>query len=139
MADDDAILLVFAQTLVVTTPPTPQLDIVTVAVAAATWAVGSEMAQYIGPYSVIVLGAIGGATWSASSRQSESRLDSLKYVLWMVGLALIATVPLAKLVEHWTDIKQQWMFAPIAVVVAARPDWVARQVRRLVERAVGKP
>lgn len=55
-----------------TAPATP-LDIVTVSIALATWVVGAEVAQIVGPYSVIIAGAIGGATWSASSRPRESR------------------------------------------------------------------
>lgn len=115
-----------------TAPATP-LDIVTVSIALATWVVGAEVAQIVGPYSVIIAGAIGGATWSASSRPRESRGAALRYVLWMVGLALIATVPLAELIARWTEIAPRWMFAPIAVIVAARPDWVVRQARRLIE------
>jgi hypothetical protein len=118
--------------------PTPPLDIVTVMIAAATWAIGSEAAQYVGPYSVIILGAIGGATWSASSRQSESRWQALRYVLWMVGLALIATVPLAELIARWTEIAPRWIFAPVAVVVAARPDWVIRQAKRFITSRSGE-
>jgi hypothetical protein len=110
--------------------PHPQLDIVTVAIALSTWAVGAELAQYVGPYSVIILGAIGGATWSASSRPSGTRWDALGYVAWMVGLALIATVPLAELVARATGVAPRWMFAPVAVVIAARPHWVIAQARR---------
>lgn len=42
-----------------TAPATP-LDIVTVSIALATWVVGAEVAQIVGPYSVIIAGAIGG-------------------------------------------------------------------------------
>lgn len=118
--------------------PPQSLDIVTVMIAAATWAVGAEAAQIIGPYSVIILGAIGGATWSASSRQSENRWQALRYVLWMVGLALIATVPLAEIIARWTEIAPRWMFAPVAVVIAARPDWVIRQAKRFITSRSGE-
>lgn len=114
--------------------PAPSLDIVTVMIAAATWAVGSEAAQIIGPYSVIILGAIGGATWSASSRVSETRWEALRYVLWMVGLALTATVPLAYLIANYTGLAPHWMFAPLAVVIAARPDWVISRVRAVFDK-----
>lgn len=109
--------------------PQPQLDIVTVAIAVSTWAVGAELAQYIGPYSVIVAGAIGGATWAATRRKMNSRWEALAYVLWMVGLALIATVPLAEVVARVSGVAPRWMFAPVAVVIAAQPNWVVRQAR----------
>lgn len=118
--------------------PTPPLDIVTVAIALSTWALGAELAQYVGPYSIIFLGALGGATWSASSRENETRWQALRYVIWMVGLALIVTVPLAEMISRWSDVAAHWMFAPVAVVVAARPDWVVRQARRLWEARAPK-
>ena len=111
---------------------TPPLDIVTVMIALATWVVGSEAAYYIGPYSVIIAGAVGGATWSASARPTENRWQTFRYVLWMIGLALISTIPLAEIIARYTDIAPRWMFAPLAVLIAARPDWVLRQVRRAI-------
>jgi hypothetical protein len=114
-----------------------QLDVVTVAIALATLVFGPATAEIVGPYSVIFLGAVGGASWSAAQRPPSSRGRTLGYMSWMVGLALIATVPLAELAAHWSGLNARWMFAPIAVLVAARPAWVLGQLRRVVERRTG--
>jgi hypothetical protein len=115
-------------------PQTAQLDIVTAAITLITWMFSAgTAAEYIGLYAVIILSAVGGATYSASAREVATRWRTLCYVVQMVGLAMIATVPIAELVAHWTNVNQRWLFAPVAVVIAARPYWVVRQFRHLIE------
>lgn len=103
------------------TPP-PSLDIVTVTIAVATWIVGAEVAAIVGPYTVILLSALGGAAWSASRSVQLTRMGTLLHIVLSVGLALIATVPAAELIARWTDAQPRWMLAPAAVLIAARPD-----------------
>lgn len=112
------------------TPPPSNLDIVTVAIVMATWALGAEAAAIVGPYTVILLSAVGGAAWSASRRRAQrTRVGTLVHMLLSVGLALIATVPLSELIARWTDLQARWTLAPAAVLIAARPDWIWQQVR----------
>jgi hypothetical protein len=110
------------------TPPA-SLDIVTVAIAVTSWVLGAEIAAIVGPYTVILLSALGGAAWSAGRRTQSSRLGALTHIVLSVGLALIATVPLAELIARWTDLQARWTLAPAAVLIAARPDWIWQQVR----------
>lgn len=111
------------------TPPQPQLDIVTVAIAVLSWIVGAEAAAIVGPYTVIVLSALGGAAWSAGRRTQSSSIAALTHIILSVGLALIATVPIAELIARWTDLQSRWTLAPAAVLIAARPDWLWQQIR----------
>lgn len=111
------------------TPQPTQLDIITVAIAVASWVLGAEVAAIVGPYSVILLSAVGGAAWSAGRKAQPTRLGALLHIAGSVGLALIATVPLAELIARWTDLQARWTLAPAAVLIAARPDWVWRQIR----------
>lgn len=107
----------------------PSLDIVTVSIAIASWALGAELAAIVGPYTVIVLSALGGAAWSAGRRTQHTRFGAVLHILLSVGLALIATVPIAELIARWTDLQARWTLAPAAVLIAARPDWIWQQVR----------
>jgi Ca2+/Na+ antiporter len=120
-------------------PPSPPLDIVTVAIAAFTAMFGANVGVPLGTYAVIILGALGGAAWSASKREDSRRMSTLLHMVLMVGLAIICTVPLAEAVASWWHISSRWMFAPVAVVIAARPDWVVAQVKRLLERRTAAP
>lgn len=110
--------------------PQPQLDIVSVVVVVTSWVLGAEIASVVGPYTVILLSALGGAAWSAGRRAQRSRLAVVTHIVLSVGLALIATVPLSELIARWTDLQARWTLAPAATLIAARPDWVWQQVRR---------
>jgi hypothetical protein len=56
---------------------------------------------------------------------------------FMVGLALIGTVPLAEFAAQLSGVNVRWMFAPVAVLIAARPDWVINRIRQLFDRRAG--
>lgn len=113
----------------------PSLDIVSVAIVALT-AVFGVNAAVVGPYAVIFLAAIGGAAWSASNRPPDKRMPTLLHIALMVGLALITTVPIAELVGRWLSLDSRWMFAPIAVVISSRPEWVVATFKKLIERRI---
>lgn len=121
------------------TPPQSSLDIVTVSIAVASWLVGAEVAAIIGPYTVILLSALGGAAWSAGRRVQGTRLGAAVHIVLSVGLALIATVPLAELIARWTDLQARWTLAPAAVLIAARPDWIWQQLRSRIGGRPGGP
>lgn len=124
--------------LTMTTPASPSLDIVTVAIAVSSWVVGDQVAAIVGPYSVILLSALGGAAWSASTRPRSTRWQTIVHIILSVGLAVIATVPLAELLSRWWDLHARWTLAPAAVLIAARPAWVLEQLRALIAAAAGR-
>lgn len=122
------------------TPPPPPIDIVTVAIALATLLFGPTVAELVGPYSVIVLGAALGGAWSASRREAGSRTSTVGHMLLMIGLALLITVPLAFLGSQYLPVDPKWLLGPVAVVIAGiGPDWpkvgawLIGQVRGLLE------
>lgn len=116
-------------------PPQPPLDIVAVAIAALSWAIGAEAAAIVGPYSVIILSALGGAAWSASRGEPKGAGRTALQIVLAIGLALIATVPAAELIAHWLDVHERWTLAPAAAIIAARPEWVLRWALRLRQAA----
>ena len=104
----------------------PPLDIVTVSVAIAGAFFGAEVAAVIGPYAVIVLGALLGAAWSATRRDAETRTSALGHVVLMIGWALIVTVPLAIIGGQFFGLESKWLLGPVAVVIAGiGQDWPA--------------
>lgn len=112
-------------------PPQHPLDIVTVAIAALSWAIGSEAAAIIGPYSVIILSALGGAAWAASRGEPRGAGRTALQIVLAIGLALIATVPTAEMISAWAGVQSKWTLAPAAALIAARPEWVVRYLMRL--------
>ncbi len=120
------------------TPHPPQLDIVTVAIAAASAMLGTYWGGIVGPYAVIILAAMGGAAWSAASRPESTRWAAVRHGGLMVGLALLVTVPLAEFLTRWTGLESRWMLGPLAALIAARPEWVVAQIHKLY-RSRAKP
>lgn len=127
--------------------PTSPLDIVAVATVLAAALFGSpSAAEIVGPYAVIVLAAIVGAAWSSSRRPPTTRLGALLYVVLVVALAVLVTVPLAELAARYAGVEARSMFAPVALVIGGiGPDWpgVVRWalglLRGVLERRAGQP
>lgn len=115
-------------------PPQQPIDIVTVAIALASWRLGAEAALIVGPYTVILLAALGGAAWSASRTPGRTHWGTVLHIALSIGLALIATVPLSELLAQWAGLQARWTLAPAAVLIAARPDWIVAQLRRRLDR-----
>ena len=116
------------------------LDLTTVFIALATALFGSQAGTQVGVYAVILLSSLGAAAWSASKLPEGPRKGKALHIVVMVGLALAVTVPVAELcawvlAKQGLDISARWMFAPVAIVIAARPDWVVRWVRGFFERS----
>lgn len=106
--------------------PTPPVDLVTVSIALATALFGAKAAALVGPYAVIVLGAVVGGAWSTSRQPPTSWLASLGFIARVVGLALLITVPLASLVAQHAGLQVTWMLGPVAAVIGGiGQDWPA--------------
>jgi hypothetical protein len=118
-------------------PSAPSLDLVTVLVALLSAFLSAEAANAVATYAVILVAAIGGASWSAASRGTGSVRGTWGHMFLMVGLALIGSVPLAELAARVSGVDVRWMFAPVAVLISARPDWVVSRIRQLFDRRLG--
>lgn len=114
-----------------TPPPHAPLDIVTVLITLFSAILAPELANVLGPYVVIVLCALGGAAWSSTYGEASTRRSTALHIALMVGLALIATVPLAEMAARIGGFQSRWAFGPMAALIAARPDWVIAEVRDL--------
>lgn len=105
------------------TPP-PPIDIVTLAIAIITAVLGPGSAAIVGPYVVILLGAVMGSAWSASRRETETRMATLRHMCLHVVLALLVTVPIALWLGKWLDFDDKWLLGPVAAVIGGvGHDW----------------
>lgn len=105
-------------------PPPPPLDIVTLAIAIITALLGPGSAAIVGPYVVILLGAVMGSAWSASRRETESRVATARHMFLHVTLALLATVPVAIWLGRVLEFDDKWLLGPVAAVIGGiGHDW----------------
>lgn len=126
-------------------PPHVHLDIVTLAVAVSTTLFSPELAALVGPYVVILFGAALGAAWGASRQTRSSKWATVMYVLGVMGLALIITVPASELIaRHW-GIESRWTLGPVAALIGGIgrdwPEvgkWILNVVKTWVERLISR-
>lgn len=124
------------------TPP-PPLDIVSLAVTLLSLVFSASAAAVVGPYAVILICAIGGASWSASNvAEANNRRTLLHIVLWS-GIAAVFTVPTATLGNSLmfslfgVSTELRWMLGPVAGLIAAHPQWLVERVRAIFDRRIG--
>ncbi len=125
--------------------PASQLDIVTVMTAVAVSLFGSEpLAGFVGPYFVIILCAVLGASLSGSGHPTPTRAEVITHLARAMGLAVVATVPLSLVAEHDLHFEARWLFGPVALLVgwrnralAADLGWAVGLAKRVAGRAWG--
>lgn len=122
------------------------LDPVAASTAILTLIFGPQLATYIGPYFVIIVGAMVGSAWSLGRRRVTTRFNAFQYFLLMVATALICTVPLSEIAVKYvfTDYDHKSFFAPIAMLIGGVGGdwprlikWMANRLWSLFERKHG--
>jgi hypothetical protein len=120
-----------------------KIDPITVATAFASALFGAELAQFVGPYAVILLASTMGAGWALGrSPAMPSKWEALWYFGRLNTLALLITVPLAMLVAWSFSMDDpSWLLAPIAIFVGGVGNdwpqvgaWIVKRLGRLIER-----
>lgn len=125
-----------------TPPSSPNLDLVSVAVALLGVLLSREVAQIVGPYVVIFFGAILGASFAASRRPQTTRSRLLGFMATVVGLTLVITVPCAQIIAAWyPEAEVRWTLGPVAILIGGIGSdwpkvaaWFLGLVRTVVER-----
>lgn len=118
-------------------PTPPPLDIVSVLIALATLVFSPAVAAVVAPQVVIIIGATLGAVYGASRREPGTRTGTLGYIVGMVVLALLVTVPVAEVLSSWTGINLHWLLGPAAALIAGlEPDWLMAKARALLGRRI---
>lgn len=76
---------------------------------------GVQMALVIGPYIVIAIGAMGGASVMIMQREGDGNVRAFIYFIASTLVAILLTVPLSMIAaSFWEPIKEQWLFAPVS-------------------------
>lgn len=122
-----------------------KLDPVLVMTAVAGLLMGQELAQWIGPYAVIILGATTGAGWSLGRQEPMTRLVGLWFFTKVNLTALLITVPVAVMTATVLRLEQaNWMLVPISMMVGGIGNdwpkvgrWILERLGRLIERRAG--
>ena len=75
-------------------------DVVGLGIFLAGLVYSPEVASIVGPYLVIIVAAVVGASFALKRRDKTTRLSALWYFLRVSGLAVIDTVSLARAIEE---------------------------------------
>lgn len=112
-----------------TPPDQTQLEVVTVAVVLITAIAGGGIAQYAGPYLIIVVAALIGSYYALQRRPELGRWQSLGFVIATTALAVVATgsasiVASAALGKAGIEVQAHYLLVPIAGGIGfVGPDW----------------
>lgn len=106
-----------------------------------------NVAAVVGPYIVIVLASVIGASFALKRREKSTRLGAVWYFLRVAGLAVLITVSLAGIgSSYYSTLTERVLITPVALMIGAiGDDWPAllRNIVRMFFRAVdiarGKP
>jgi hypothetical protein len=95
------------------------LDIVTVMVVVSGLLFSPRIAAIVGPYAVILAGAVLGGAVSAASRPKDERIGTIGYLLMVVTFALLVTVPLSEVTAPHVRLSEpRLLFGPVAAVIS---------------------
>lgn len=95
-----------------------QIDPVSAIVTVLALLFSPALADVVGPYAVIVLGAAIGGGWALSEREPGTRVEGLRYFMLNIGMALLLTVGFAELANRYLGMDTiNWLLAPIAMLI----------------------
>ena len=123
------------------------LDAVGFGIFVASWVYAPSVAAVVGPYIVIVLASIIGASFALKRREKTARLVAIWYFLRVAGLAVLITVSLAGIVSsYYSGLTERVLITPVALMIGAiGDDWpkllraIVSFIFRAIDLARGKP
>ncbi len=116
------------------TPSTAPADFVATLIALSAFVFGNEaLANIIAPNAAIILGALVGSYFSSTKSDTPTAWSAMIHAFWVALLALMATVPLATAIAHYTALNSEWLLAPIAIFLGARNKKIPADINRAWE------
>ncbi len=103
-------------------PPDIDISPWAVAVAVAGASVGPQFAQYVGAYSIILVGWFAGLLYGLFTRSAESKLPVWAYSLMTFIVTMGATVPFSQMAAEYVPFSYTALLFPISVAIPAVPD-----------------
>jgi uncharacterized membrane protein YiaA len=106
-----------------------------------------NVAAVVGPYIVIVLASVIGASFALKRREKTARLAAVWYFMRVAGLAVLITVSLAGIgSSYYSTLTERVLITPVALLIGAvGDDWpallrsIVRMFFRAIDLARGKP
>jgi hypothetical protein len=99
-----------------------------------------SVAAVVGPYIMIVLASVVGASFATKRREKTTRTAALFYFLRVAGLAVLVTVSIASVASSYYDnLTERVLITPIALIVGAiGDDWpkLLQKIVRVIFSAV---
>lgn len=122
-----------------------KIDPISAATAFASVLFGHELAQFIGPYAVIILSSTVGAAWALGRHEPMGKGAALLYFFRLNVMAVMLTVPLSAGVMWALQMQDaNWTLAPIALLIGgvgndwpAVGKWVVSRLGRVFESRAG--
>lgn len=101
------------------------LDPSSIAVAIIGSVCGAEIANYLGPYSVIAAGGAAGACIALSRSEQTTTLKACIFVALMTSISIMLTVSASELIRYaFPSIEIKWLLAPVAIIIGGvGHDW----------------
>lgn len=117
-------------------PAPVDLDPSAVATLLVATFVGPALASVIGPYAVIVVASLAGASWALSEETSTTTRGAVLFLLRCTLTAAVLTAGVTSVLEHYlfTPGQSRWLFAPIAFGIG----WIGNDWPRVLHWAGNK-
>lgn len=95
-----------------------------------------SVAAVIGPYLVIIICSVLGASFAVKRREKTTRTAAFTYFLRVAGVATMITVGLAQVVAKFYDgWDERALIAPIALLIGGAGDDFPELLRAAVRKA----
>lgn len=104
----------------------------------ASFVYAPSVAAVVGPYIMIVLASVVGASFATKRREKTTRLGALVYFLRVAGLAVLVTVSIASAASSYYDnLTERVLITPVALAIGAIGDDLPALIRFLVGKFFG--
>lgn len=124
-------------------PPPPNLEPAAVLTLIASTLAGPTIAGVVGPYAVIIIASLVGASWALSEDKATTTWTAAWFLLRITATAALLTVGITAVLERYvftTGAETRWLFAPVAFAIGwagndlpAAMRWFGRLLKRLAE------
>jgi hypothetical protein len=114
-------------------PPSVVPDAIGLGIFLASVVYAPEVASVVGPYLIIIIAAVIGASFATARRDKSTRLSALWYFSRVTGLAVLLTVVVAGIWSSWQpSVSQRFAIVPVALLIGFFGDDFPYYARRFV-------
>ena len=122
----------------------PDLTPVTLFTQLAGVVFGASVAMVVGPYIVILIGAMGGSAVAILQRESTGNVRAFIYFLAMTSASVMLTVPLSLMVGGiFGGVQVHWLFAPFSFILGyaagfpkALMTWAGGKANKVIDALI---